>query len=69
MTDIQLKRDHLGQVTLYVAGVPARGAVFTGMNPSQMQPGKVYANFSIPLDVLSFGEVDNVVPFPRPEPK
>lgn len=66
MTDIQLKRSHTGEVTLYVAGVPARGAIFTGMNPSQVNPGKVYANFSIPLDHLSFAEVDNVVPFVRP---
>lgn len=65
MSDIQLKRNHEGQVTLFVAGVPARGAVFTGMNPSQVN-GKVYANFSIPLDAVSFAEVDNVVPFVRP---
>ena len=64
MSDIQLKRSHNGEVTLYVAGVPARGALFTGMNHSQVN-GKVYANFSIPLDALSFAEVDNVVPFVR----
>lgn len=64
MTDIQLKRSHDGNVTLFVAGVPARGALFTGMNASQIN-GKLYANFTIPLDQVSFAEIDNVVPFVR----
>lgn len=65
MSEIQLKRDHEGRVNLFVAGVPARAAMFTGMNHSQVN-GKLYANFSIPLDAVSFAEVDNVVPFVRP---
>lgn len=65
MTDIQLKRNHEGQVILFVAGVPARRAMFTGINLSQVN-GKPYANFTIPLDSLIFGEVDNVVPFVHP---
>lgn len=65
MTQIQLKRTHQGNVVLHVAGVPAHDALFTGMNISQVN-GKTYANFSVPLDALSFAEVDNVVPFVRP---
>lgn len=65
MTDIQLKRSHEGKITLFVAGVPARGALFTSMNHSQID-GKLYANFSIPIDQVTLAEVDNVVPFARP---
>lgn len=66
MTDIQLKRDHEGQITLFVAGVPARGSKFAGVNTNP-EPGKSpYAIFTIPLDQVTFAEVDNVVPFVRP---
>lgn len=58
---IKLKRDHQGTVHLFVNESPANGARFNGITAFE---GKQCAIFFVPLDQVSFGEVDNVIPFP-----
>ena len=60
----EIKREHTGKMHLFVGGVPANGALITSIDYST--DGKAYARVSIPLDRLSFSELENVVPFVRP---
>lgn len=62
-TNVQLKRQHYGKVTLCVHGVPAHGAEFHGV---LMVQGKAYAQYLFPIEQVTFAEPDNVVPFVRP---
>lgn len=62
----QLKREHTGKLHLFVDGVPAQGAFVTGINFNNLD-NKQYVQVSIPLDKISFAELDNVVPFVRAE--
>jgi len=62
MSNIRLRRDHKAAVHLEVGGQYAIGAEFNGMS---MFNGKQCAVFLVPLDHVTFAEVDNVVPFVR----
>ena len=62
---IELKRNHTGDVTLFVNGQPASAAQFGGIQSTQ---DGMAAVFIVPLQHAVFGEIDNVVPFIRPVP-
>lgn len=60
----QIKREHTGRMHLFVDGIPVPGALVTSITHSAAD-GKPYVQISIPVDKLTFGEVDNVVPLVR----
>jgi hypothetical protein len=62
MTNIELKRDHEGTLHLFVAGVPALNV--TVANISNID-GKLVAVAYVPLDRVTIGEVDTVIPMSR----
>ena len=59
-TNIELVRDHDGEISIRVAGVPAHGAKVANM---QAIDGKLTAVVFVPLDCATFAETDNVVQF------
>jgi hypothetical protein len=58
MSECEIKRDHEGKLHLYVAGVPVRAVNIFSIAQNE---GKLCALASIPLEQVTFGEVDNVV--------
>jgi hypothetical protein len=62
--NIELQRDHTGQLHLFVAGVPAHGAQVTGIGTAN--DGTQQAIITVPLAKLTLGEVRSVIPFVRP---
>ncbi len=62
MSNIELRRDHLGKVDMLVNGVPALGLRLTIM---QLVDGEMTAFFAVPLKDTTFGESGKVLPFGR----
>lgn len=61
----EIKRDHEGRLHLFSHGVPVPGATVTGVK--MLTSGDIAAEVYIPTRNLTFAEMDNVVPFVRPE--
>jgi hypothetical protein len=59
MTNIEIKRDHTGKLHMYVAGVPALGVNVSAVS---MVEGKLCAIAYVPLDIVTLGEVNTVIP-------
>jgi hypothetical protein len=60
MSNCEIKRDHLGVLHLYVAGIPALGVTISGI--STMNDGGLSAIAVVPLRLATIGEVDTVIP-------
>jgi len=63
MTNMEIKRDHNAKLHLFVDGKPALGAIVTDIG---WVGDKQCAKVMIPLEYVTFGEVDSIVPFLRP---
>lgn len=63
MSNVRLNRDHVGNLHLRVGTEYAFGAEVSSIVNNN---GEQSAIIVIPLKHVSFGEVDNVVPFVRP---
>ncbi len=64
MAKCELQRDHTGKLHLLVGGQPASGAEFVKIDSFNSGMAAV---FVVPIEHLTLGEVNTVVPFVRPE--
>jgi hypothetical protein len=58
----EIKRDNTGKLHLFVAGVPALDVVVSAFNTVD---GSLCAVCYVPLDKITIGEVDTVIPMAR----
>ena len=63
MSNMQLQRDHAGQLHLVVGNQFAVGSKVTGVN---MIEGELVAIVLVPLNQVTVAEVTNVIPFAKP---